>query len=77
MREEGEKRNSKYEIERLACLGFDEGFEFYLAFDDFDDVLDVAAIFLLPKVFSLFQDKFVEAGAGKLSGLFAGLLLGV
>ena len=61
---------------RLAFLGFDESFELYLAFDDFDDVLDIAAIFLLLKVFGLFQNKFVEAGAREFSGLFAGLLLG-
>src|ERR1700688_1960095 len=63
--------------EGLAFSGFDESFELYLALDDFDDVLDIAAIFLLLKVFGLLQNEFVEAGARKLSGLFAGLLLGV
>jgi hypothetical protein len=56
-----EIRNSKYKC--AAFLGFDEGFELYLAFDDFDDVLDIATVLLFLKIFGFFQNKFVEAGA--------------
>ncbi len=56
-------------------LSLYESFEFHLAVDDFDDILDIAAIFLLSEIFRFFQDEFVEARARKLRNLFSGLLL--
>jgi hypothetical protein len=61
-------------MEFPACSGFDKSFEFHLAVDDLDHVLDIAAIFLLLQIFRLFQNKFVEARARELFRLFTGLV---
>ena len=54
-----------------------EGFEFDLAVNGFDDVFDVFAVFLFLEFFGFLQHEFVEAGARKFSGCFAGALLGL
>src|SRR5260370_25181546 len=61
----------------VESTGLHEGFQLDLAFDNFYDVFDVAAILLLLQFFRFFQHEFVEAGARQFSRRFSSRLLGL
>jgi len=62
---------------REGRSALDQGFEFYLAIDGLNHILDVAAILLGLQVLRFFADEFLEAIGRKLAGLFPSTSLGL